>query len=487
MDITLKELSPVKKELTVVLGAEEINKQRKIVEKEYSKYAKIPGFRPGKIPSDVLETRFGPKIDHEIKQNLIRQAAITAIQDKELVPLGDPVVEKVDPLTKDNFSFTFTVEIRQELEITDYKGVEIEQPPFEISDGDVQETLERMANENAVLNPREENATVEKTDVIETAIATIFDGKPSEDPKTEQVQVDILDKMAPGIAAKIVGAKVGDKIMHEIDFPKPDGEEVENQSKIEIEVPIQKIYKRDVPELNDEFAKTYGDADTLGELKDKIKESLKADVESQKKSVTIQQIIDKIVTANPFSVPEILVNRQLDSMIQFDEKNNLYYYRVAGRLKQTDDLKTARGELWETATSIVKQVLILDAVANTESIEIDEKELDDYVKRYAVQNKMNINKAKAKLKKTGEWNELLFIVRNQKVREFLLENATITEFKVGEKEKEAEEEEEKQEEVPEEKAEAAGEKTEEKPEEPAEEKPEDKTEENSEDKKEVEK
>ncbi|GAB4293814.1 MAG: trigger factor [Myxococcota bacterium] len=435
MDITVKDISIVKKEFKVTVSPDEVKKQRRLVEKEVAKVASLPGFRPGKLPSELLRSRFGKEIDHQIKSNLIRQSVVTALSDKKIIPLGEPFVEKIEPLTEENFGFTFTIEVKPELDITDYKEIELRSPPPPDFDETVEQTLKRIAEEQAILTPRAENESLKEDDVIETAITTVLDGKPSEPPSTEKLPISLLERMAPGISARLIGAKVGDTIRYEMNLPNAN----EKMPRVEIDVPISRIYKRDIPKIDDEFARSHDLAESLEDYKAKVKKYVKEGYEERLKTLLSRELIEKIISLNPFPAPEALVNRQIDSMIAFDEKEKAYFYRVSGELRRTEDVKVARGELWDIAVFIVKEVLILDAVARKEKIEVREEELDEFVERYAKKNKLNNNKAKAKLKKSGEWEELVFMTLQQKTRDFLLAQCKIIDDGAAGEEKKGEE------------------------------------------------
>ena len=427
MDITVTDVSAVKKQFKIVVGAEEIKKQKKLVEKEYLKGASIPGFRPGKAPVEMIYSRYGKEIEHQVKQNLIRHGAISAIEDKNFFPLGDPIVEQVDPMTDESFGFTFSIEIKPEIDLTDYKKVEVTKTKYIVSEENIQRVLNRLAEENAVLHPRKEGEAVQATDIIETAINYIYDGKPSEEPRDEKIPVEFFSKMTKGLSEKIVGLKVGDMARHVIEEDKE-----EKVPKVEMEIPIKSIFYKELPTINDEFAATVGQAASLEEFKGKIRETLEGDLEKRSRAALLSEIMKVILEKNPFPVPEVLINRQLNAMINYDENSGSYYYRVGGAPKATKELKTARNELYEEAETIVKQVLLMDAVANKEEITVEESELDKHIENYAKANKLNINKAKAQLRNSGELDEMRFILRNQKVREFLLDNAEVKVVEVSE-------------------------------------------------------
>jgi trigger factor len=251
MKIELSDVSPVKKNMAVSAGPDVIVTERKAVLRRYAKEAKVPGFRRGKVPLSVIEARFAKEVDEDVKERLVARLYTEAVKEKGLTPLGDPALEEVIYAENEPFSFKTSFEVLPEFELKKYKGVEARRPEVEVTDKEVDDSLEELRQAQTKL-VSEEGRKASTGDVVVADVEGVpEDGEPY---NREGVMLEIGGTSnLPEFNDALEGAGAGD----ELEFPVSYPEEYEHKplagKTVQYKMKIHEVKRKEVPELDDEF------------------------------------------------------------------------------------------------------------------------------------------------------------------------------------------------------------------------------------------
>src|SRR5882724_10574530 len=288
-----------RRELELEIPAEEVSKAPDKVAKELMRVARGPGFRPGKAPITLIKKRFAEEIKGEVLQSLVPETVEKAVAEQKLTPVSQPQVDKLDYNEGQSVKFRAVFEVLPEFELANYKDLEIEMPPMEITDEDIAKALEETRERAAAFSPVEGRA-VENNDFVQLKLIGTPDGG-GEPLQADNVMchVGAEETMEP-FNENLRGANVGDHKEFAVEYPAD----------------LIGIKTKKLPELNDEFAKDVSDATSLEELKTKIKESLEHDRDHRQKDLQREKIIAELIKVNDFPVPESLVEHQMDARLE---------------------------------------------------------------------------------------------------------------------------------------------------------------------------
>lgn len=412
---------------------------RKVVKK-----VNLPGFRKGKVPRHILESRFGPEILHEeALEFLVPEAYEKALEEADLDPIGRPQFELVQMEKGKQLLFNAVVEVIPPVELGEYKGLEAEQEEAEIEDIQVDHHLYMLREQNARLVPLEEGPAKEG-DLLTIDFTGYIDGEPFEGGEAENYSLELGSKsFIPGFEEQLIGSKPEEEKEVKVKFPDNYRNEDLAGKEAVFKVKVKQIKEKQLPELDDEFVKEISEFETLEEMKTDLKEKLIKNAEEQSKNKLEEDLIEKITAVSSVEPPKTLVERQIDRMIG-DLENYLRYQgmgldqflEMSG--KSMEELREDRRE---EAVKRTKANLVLDAVAKKEGISIDDSELDDKIAAIAESYNDEPERIKELLEKQGRIPVIREEMRIRKAIDLLVNEAKIT--KVKKKKKQQAEEKEK--------------------------------------------
>jgi len=430
MSATIENIAPCRKKLRIEVDATRIAGVRAEILQEFRKSAAIPGFRPGKAPEPMVEKRYASEIDNEVRQRIIPDAYREAVKDQKLRVVGMPNVESVDSQPGKPLSFTATVDTAPEFKLPSYKGIAVKKTETPVADADVEKTIESLRDQQA-----------DFVDVTGRALRTgdfaivnytgISDGKPIgelvPDAKTLGDHKDFWmlissDSFLPGFCDQLLGAQVGEKKQVLVNFPADFAVKPLAGKKATYFVDVTGLKEKKLPELNDELAKKVG-IDSLEKLKAEVLKSLTAEHTAQTQSEMRKQIVDNLLGAVEFDLPESLVVQETRSIVyELVRENN-------ARGVSKDVLESKKDEIFGFATQSAKERVrtsfILDAIAQAEKITVVESEMEQRIATMAVRYRMPAEKLKAQLEERGGLGEIEEQILVGKTLDFLLANAKV--------------------------------------------------------------
>jgi trigger factor len=411
-----------RRELDLEIPAEEVSKKMESVAKEFSRVARVPGFRPGKAPVSLIRKRFADDIKGEVFQSLVPQRVEQAVTEQKLTPVSQPHVENLEFAEGQALKFRAVFEVLAEFELANYKGLELEMPVMDITDEDVTKTLEEMRQRAAAYAPVEGRA-VENDDYVQLKLIGLPEGG-GEPLQADSVLCHIgAEETMESFNENLRGANIGDHKKFDVQYPQ-DYPDAKLAAKLfHYEVDVTGIKTKKLPDLNDEFAKDVSDATTLDELKTKIRESLDHEREHRQKDLLRGKVIEALVKLHDFPVPESLVEHQMDIRLERVVRS-LAAQGVDPRAVNVDWV-TMRSRQKDRAAGDVKAELIVDRIATAENIEINDEELRHELEHAASHSGESVAAIEARLTKQGTLDRMKAKLRSDKTLDWLAQNSQI--------------------------------------------------------------
>ena len=397
------------------------------VYKRNKKRYRLDGFRAGHVPRKVLEKMYGPEIFYDDAiQIVFPEPYQKAVEELDLEPIDQPSVDLDDIEAGKDITFKVEVETKPHPVLGDYSNLIIEEVNKEVTDEDVLEELKREQEENARLIPVEDGEA-NLGDTVNIDFDGYLDGQRFEGGKASDYDLVLgSHTFIEGFEDQVVGHKVGDKFDVNVTFPE-DYQAKEFQGKdAKFEVEINSITKKELPELDDEFAKDISEFDTLEELKADLREKLKEDKENFATNVMQNQAIEALVKTSEVSAPTPMVNSEIDIEMQnLDQRLQQMGIGLAQYVEMTQmDINQIREQYRPTAEARVKSNLVIDEVALKEGFEVTDEEIENEInesaKLYGVDD---IEKFKEIFRKNVSDDTIKENIRRRKAVELLVKNA----------------------------------------------------------------
>lgn len=372
--------------LNFEIEAEKFEDAMKKVYTKNAKYFNIPGFRKGKAPMSIVEQYYGAEIFYEDAFNeLVPEIYDEAIKSNNIEAVSRPDIDIKQMEKGKNLIFTAKVQTKPEVKLGKYKGIEIKKIEYNVSDKDIDQELNLMAEKNARLVTIEDRP-VQKDDIAVIDFEGFLDGKPFEGGKAENHELTIgSNTFIPGFEDQVIGMKVDEEKDLNLKFPDEYFSKDLAGKDVVFKVKVNEIKKKELPKIDDEFAKDVSEFDTLEELKNSIKEKLENQNKERERIEKEDAAIEAVSEKAEVDIPSGMIETEVDNMMKDIEQRLMYqgltlkqYTELTGK-KETD----IRKDFEEQANKNVKYRLVLEAVVKAENIDVDDKELEDRLKEMA--------------------------------------------------------------------------------------------------------
>ena len=374
--------------LTFNIEAEKFEEAMKKVYAKTAKYFNIPGFRKGKAPMQLVERQYGSAIFYEDAFNeLVPDIYDEAIKENKVEAVSKPNIDIVQMEKGKELIFTATVETKPEVELGKYKGIEIKKIEYTTSDKDIEHELGHLAERNARLVTVEDRP-VEKGDIATIDFVGSVDGVEFEGGKAENHELEIgSNTFIPGFEDQVIGIKIGEEKDIKVKFPDDYFSKDLAGKDAVFKVKVNAIQKKELPKIDDDFAKDVSEFETLDELKNSIKEKLDTENSNKAKYETEEEAIKAVCDNTKIDIPNGMIEMEIDAMIRDLETRLSYqglnlhqYVQMMGTSEEN-----IRNNYKEQAEKSVKSRLVLEAVVKAEKIEVTPEEITDKIKEMAKQ------------------------------------------------------------------------------------------------------
>ncbi|MGH9715937.1 MAG: trigger factor [Candidatus Acidiferrales bacterium] len=423
-----------KREIELEIPAENVQKATEKVARDIARVARVPGFRPGKAPVALVRRRFAGDIQGEVLQSLVPEYLEKALDEKKLVPVTRPEVDKVEFKDGEPLKFRAVFEVLPEFELGDYKNLTVNVDQIEIGDAQVDKAIEEMRDRAAVFVPVEGRAARNGDSVSIKLMGTPAGG--GEPVQADNIMVHLgSEETLATFTENLTGANVGETKQIQTVYPEDYPDPKLAGKTYHYSVEVLAIKEKKLPELNDEFAKESAGENsgvsTFEELRKKLRENMEAAKEQQQKSQAQERILDELVKQHEFPVPEALVENQMDTRLERAVRS-LAAQGVDPRQVNVDWVAMRRRQ-HDRAVSDVKAELLLDRVASAEKIEVTEEDVDKELAGLAERSGESATSLRARLTKQDALDRIKSKLRSDKTIDWLYRTARIETTVKGEK------------------------------------------------------
>ncbi|MGE4606606.1 MAG: trigger factor [Myxococcota bacterium] len=341
--------------------------------RELARETRVKGFRPGKAPRSVLERMYGASVAEQLEQRLVSETIVEALELAEIEPAAEPTIEAGEPTMGSSFKYTARVEIRPTIELPDLSGLPAIRPQVHIEDGEVEERLEALRQSSAPLVEEPEGTEIAHAHTATIDFVGRIDGKLFEGGSSQGVSIEIgAERFIPGFEEQLIGALAGDDRELNVTFPEDYGNPDIAGKEAVFLAHIVDVRSRQVPELNDDFAKDMGEFESLDALRERVRSDLVSGAERESKQTFRKTLLDGLLERIEFDVPLGMVERQLEG--QLSEAHR----RMEKQLDHDaihSQLDRWREDWRPQAEREVRELIVLEAVADAQSIQVEPDEV----------------------------------------------------------------------------------------------------------------
>ncbi|MFP4697439.1 MAG: trigger factor [Eubacteriales bacterium] len=397
MNSKVEQLEKSMVKLTIEVDADQFEKGLNYAYNKNKNMIAIPGFRKGKAPRALIEKTYGAGVFYEDAANhLIPDAYDKAIEENNLEIVSRPEID-VEQIEKGkSFVFTATVAVKPEVELGEYKGLEVKKPDVHYSDEMVTQEIEKVREQNSRIISVTDRPVKENDEAI-IDFEGFVDGEPFEGGKAEDYSLVIgSHSFIDNFEEQLVGKNIGEDVEVNVTFPDEyQKEELQGKPAL-FKVKIKEIKEKELPVVDDEFAKDVSEFDTLDEYKEDIKTKLKEQQENEANQKKREAVIKKAIENAKMEIPEAMIDMQVDQMAQDFEQRIKYqgieldqYLQMIGQNRLS-----FKEQFREQAENQVKSRLVLEAIAKAEEIDVSDEEIEEEIKKMAEMYKMEVDKLK---------------------------------------------------------------------------------------------
>lgn len=362
------------------IPADRVDKAFARMYRQFGRQAKVRGFRSGKVPQHVLRGLYGTEIQARVLSELVEESLAGAVADEGLEPVSEPRLEAGDLSEAQPFAFTAVVEVKPEIELKNYRAVPVERIRADVGDEEVERALKALQDRNAQLEPVEGRDEVAEGDHVLVDFAGSVEGEPFPGSTAENYAVDVgAGQALPEFEQGLVGMKRGVAGNIAVNIPAEANDERLAGKTADFQVTVQDIRHKILPALDDEFARDYGECDSLEELREKLRAELQSEIETLQNGPLKDQIMEHLVEEHSFEVAPSMVDRELSYLMRRARSQR----EMSGAEAPEPTTEELREELTPRAERRVKMMLLVEKIAAAEGITASDEEVDGRIEALA--------------------------------------------------------------------------------------------------------
>jgi trigger factor len=426
--------STTKREIQVEIPVADVNRQTDVLIQKYQKVARIPGFRRGHVPASIIRQRFSEELKTDMVEALIPRFFRQEAERLSLHPVSQPRVTDLHLHDGEPLRFKAAFEVLPEIKLEDYKELRAEKPEIAVSEADVEQALADVRERHATFNPVE-GRTLADGDFAQVSLdghpKTGSESKPGETKSGEsksgegqpvhmdEVLVEIAGQNTmPEFTENLRGTSAGNERTFDVNYPQDTADKRLAGKTFTYVVKVQAIKQKSLPEMNDEFAKTLGEFQTIDEVRKAIREQMEAERKHQAEHDAKEKLVRELIQRNDFEVPDSLIDQQIDIRLERGLRALAAQGLTAEQMKKMD-MNRLRGGQREQAIHDVKAALLLERVADEENVQVSDDELNQELEALAKRSKQTSEAVRARLTRDGALDRIRTRIRNEKTLDFL--------------------------------------------------------------------
>lgn len=377
MQVSVETTSGLERRMTVQIPKDKLDQEVQARLKQLAGRAKIQGFRPGKVPMNVIKQRYGGQVEQEVMGELIQSSYVEALTQENLRPAGMPHIQPAESTSESGeMTYTATFEVYPEIAVQGLENIKVEQPVLEISEQDMDEMLETIRKQRKQWKEAEKAA--ENGDRVVIDFEGFMDGEVFEGGTAKDYALELgAKRMIPGFEDQLVGIKAGEERSINVKFPADYHAKNLADKDVEFKVKAHKVEASELPELNDEFAESFGITEGgLDKLREQVKENMEREAKQKIRSQVKQQVLDGILEQNPVDLPKVLIDGEIDHLMQ--------QQRQAMGLSEANQTQDIDPKLFEDqARRRVALGLILSELIKQNEIKVEPAKLREAIENIA--------------------------------------------------------------------------------------------------------
>ena len=409
IEITPKKTDGVERLLQISVPIETVRDAEEKAARRYATRVRLPGFRPGKAPAAMIKKRFADAIRQETLESLVQEAYKEVIEREQLKLASQPHVHDVKFGENEPLTFEIHFEVRPEIELARTQGFRVQRTERHVTDDQVREQVDQVREQRATWTPVEDKPA--PGDMVTVVLATADES--GEMPEGKQYPLVLgAGQAIPGIEELIMEARPGQTVERPVKWPEDFPDEAQRSKTKTVRVTVQDVKRKTLPELDDAFAREVGDFDSIDALRKAIREDLETNATRETDSEVRQRLLDDIIGANQFDIPPSWVSQLVDA------------YANAYQIPDGEKERFAT-EFRPMAERQVRRDLVIDTVAERESLTATEADLDDRIAETAAKRGGDPGQLYASLQKAGRLKELERSITEDKVFKWLLDRNTV--------------------------------------------------------------
>jgi trigger factor len=410
------------RELVLDVPAEDVSKSFRRVTREYQKYAKIPGFRPGKVPEPVVKRKFATEIRKEVIDSLLPERFNQAVRDLGVAPVGQPQVTELTVEDGSPLHVRAVFEFIPAFSIEGYQNVTVPKPRVEITEEEFQQELMNLRDSRATIEPVEEDRPLVDGDWAQISYKGTIEGEPEAEPilgEDSLVEIGGRDTVEAFTTA-LRGAKAGQTLNVSAAYPAEYPEKKLAGKTVDYTIDVKGIKKRNLPALDDEFAKEVGGGESVADLENRVRETLANRKRRSVEGETKDRLFAALMERFPFPVPESLVQEQIDARLERGLRALAAQGMDTEQMRKLDfgRLRTAQRD---SAVAEVKSSLLLARIAQEEKLDVSDDEVDREIHLAALQTREPVDTLKGRLTQDGGLARIREQLKREKTAQLLYE------------------------------------------------------------------
>lgn len=415
------------REVDVEVPADEVSKAFRNVLKRYQKLARIPGFRPGKVPESVLRSRFGSSIREEVVEGVLPQHFREAIAKQNLRPVSQPQVSNLELEEGKPLRFRAVFEVLPEVAVDGYQEVKVEKPDTALTDAEFDAELDRIRDARSTMEAVTEDRGLADGDYAQISFKGAVQGEAENEGEAPapiegaDVNVEIGGKdTVEAFSSALRGARPGQELKFEVTYPEEFGQKRLAGKTVAYDVEVKGIQRKVQPTLDDQFAKELGDYESIDDFKQKLREHLASEKKQRLMMETRNRLVDALVQKFQFPVPESLVQNQIDTRLERGLRALAAQGMRTEDMRKMDFTRLREGQR-DSALNEVKGSILLDRIADAENIQVPDDEIERELQVISLQTREPLETLRDRLTREGNLARIREQLRREKTGNLLVE------------------------------------------------------------------
>ena len=422
MKIDIKEIGPCTKQLKIEIPLEIFSQEEEDAYRELGKKVKVPGFRKGKIPKSYLKKLYHDRVKGDVLNKIIPEAYYKAVEEKDLKPVGSPKLENIKHEENSPITFSATIEIIPPFEIVKYEGLKFTKKIPKITDEDIEREFDYIKNRYATFE-EVTSRPAKEGDLVVVDFKGFVDGSSVQKEETKNYSLIIGENnLLEDFEKGFIGLNKNEGKEFTVTYPASHTNKDLANKEVLFKVKVNEIKIKKLPEITDEFIRNeMGKEKTVAELREEIRQHQEKRGKAMSDTTLYLDVINKLIEMNPFEIPQILIEDQINFMVK-DFKDNM---RLRGM--KDDSMEIEREKFTEDAVRVIKGELIRQKISEKEKIEIDKTEIERELEKIAAEKKMAKEKLRVSMQKDNSYNNFLNGLQRKKTMDVILSKLTIKE------------------------------------------------------------